>query len=541
MAELLHSGFLRSAEKAPQQPALIVDGRSISYGELRRLAGRLAATLERRTVGGTPLTAVFADRSVTAFAGILGALIAGRGYVPLNPTFPIDRTCQMFERAGCRALIADAAGEQHLGRLLDDAAPTLVLLPARQDVRPFAERWPRHTFAGEPDLDELAPGDAPPAAAARAASADDIAYLLFTSGSTGAPKGVTVTHRNATHFVASVVERYGICAEDRFSQTFDTTFDLSVFDMFVAWQQGACVCCPSRAALWNPGRFIQEQRLTVWFSVPSLAMLMNRIGALKPGSYPSLRWSLFCGERLAADTAAAWAAAAPHSIVENLYGPTELTVACTVYRWDPERSPAESTSGVVPIGEPFPGMQLLVADAALREVAPGEEGELLMAGPQQTPGYWHDEPATAAAYVAVPGRAGRFYRTGDRVRRPVGDGPLTFLGRVDHQIKVRGHRVELGEVESMLLRVPGVESAAAVGWPVTQTGVLGIAAFVTGAGIEPAGVRRALQATLQDYAVPQTIQVLPDLPLNANGKVDRRALMTLLDAGVAPRAAASEA
>jgi acyl-coenzyme A synthetase/AMP-(fatty) acid ligase len=164
-----------------------------------------------------------------------------------------------------------------------------------------------------------------------------------------------------------------------------------------------------------------------------------------------------------------------------------------------------------------------------------------MAGPQQTPGYWRDAQATAAAYVAVPGREGRFYRTGDRVRRPVGDGPLTFLGRVDHQIKVRGHRVELGEVESMLLKVPGVDSAAAVGWPMTLSGALGIAAFVTGVGVEPAVVRATLQTTLQDYAVPQTIQVLPVLPLNANGKVDRRALVTLLDAGAASASATATA
>jgi amino acid adenylation domain-containing protein len=406
------------------------------------------------------------------------------------------------------------------------------VLPDQQDIAPAVGRWPEHTFVGGHELDDEGTSATTPARP----SADDIAYLLFTSGSTGVPKGVMVTHRNAMQFVASVVERYGITEDDRFSQTFDTTFDLSVFDMFVAWQRGACVCCPSRVVLWNPGRFIQDQRLTVWFSVPSLGMLMKRIGALKPGVFPSLRWSLFCGERLPSETAAAWAAAAPNSTVENLYGPTELTVACTAYRWDPERSPAESTFGVVPIGGPLPGMDVLVADETLREVLPGEEGELLMAGPQQTPGYWQDASATAAAYVTVPGRPGRFYRTGDRVRRPIGDGPITFLGRVDHQIKVRGHRVELGEVESMLLKIPGVESAAAVGWPVALSGALGIAAFVTGGGLEPAVVRTAVQATLQDYAVPQTIQVLSDLPLNANGKVDRRALVALLDAGAAPRA-----
>jgi acyl-coenzyme A synthetase/AMP-(fatty) acid ligase len=175
-------------------------------------------------------------------------------------------------------------------------------------------------------------------------------------------------------------------------------------------------------------------------------------------------------------------------------------------------------------------MQVVVVNESLTEVVPGQSGELLMAGPQRTPGYWRDEEATARAYVKVSGYEPLFYRTGDRVQRRVDQGPLVFLGRLDAQIKVRGHRVELGEVESTLLEVPGVESAAALGWPTTASGALGIAAFVTGSGIEPSVISANLRSKLQDYAVPQTIRVLPDLPLNANGKVDRRALVALLEA-----------
>jgi amino acid adenylation domain-containing protein len=469
------------------------------------------------------MVAVFADRSVTAFAGILGSLLAGKAYVPLNPNFPVAKTRQMLERAGCRALIVDSGAESQLPGLLDGASDLLVVLPDRADVTAMATRWPQHVVAGSHDLESKR------AWALASQPYDAPAYLLFTSGSTGSPKGVVVTHGNATHFVQTAGERYDITADDRFSQMFDTTFDLSVFDMFVAWRQGARVCCPSRAALWNPGTFIQEQQLTVWFSVPSLAMIMNRLGALKPARFPSLRWSLFCGERMPTDVAATWGAAASRSVVENLYGPTELTVACTAYRWDAVSSPAESVLGVVPIGYPLPGMSGVVVDECLSEVAPGEDGELLMTGPQRTPGYWQDEAATARAHVKVIGRDQLFYRTGDRVRRPVDSGPLVFLGRVDQQIKVRGHRVELGEIESSLLEVPGVESAAALGWPTTVSGALGIAAFVTGRGIEPSAVRSSLQSKLQEYAVPQTIQVLSELPLNANGKVDRHALMARLE------------
>jgi acyl-coenzyme A synthetase/AMP-(fatty) acid ligase len=164
------------------------------------------------------------------------------------------------------------------------------------------------------------------------------------------------------------------------------------------------------------------------------------------------------------------------------------------------------------------------------EVVPGQAGELLMIGPQRTPGYWQDEESTTRASACVTGWASVFYRTGDRVCRSADGGPLRFLGRIDHQIKVRGHRIELGEIESILLEVPGVESAAALGWPTSPAGVQGIAAFVTGTGVEPSNVQQSLRSKLQEYAVPQTIHVLPSLPLNANGKVDRHALSSLLGA-----------
>jgi len=226
-------------------------------------------------------------------------------------------------------------------------------LPDEADVRSLAERWPLHTMIGSGNMGQSDSVELP------SASADSIAYLLFTSGSTGTPKGVMVTHRNVTPFVNAMVDRYEITEEDRFSQTFDLTFDLSVFDMFVAWERAACVCCPSAKTLIKPGKFIKDARLTVWFSVPSTGVFMKRLGELKPDSYPNLRWSLFCGEPLPVDVARAWARAAPHSTLENLYGPTEVTVACTAYRWDAHVSPGASKRGIVPIGEPLPDMTAL--------------------------------------------------------------------------------------------------------------------------------------------------------------------------------------
>jgi amino acid adenylation domain-containing protein len=430
----------------------------------------------------------------------------------------------MLERAGCRALIVDAESEEQLEPILEGLKePLLIILPERREVEELRKRWPVHTVLGVEDLEP------PEAWVPNVVSPDSIAYLLFTSGSTGIPKGVMVAHRNVLPFIDIMVDRYGITETDRFSQVFDMTFDLSVFDMFVAWERGACVCCPSLKTLIKPGKFLQDARLTVWFSVPSTGMFMKRLGVLKPNQYPTLRWSLFCGEPLPVEIAKAWAEAAPRSIVENLYGPTELTIACTLYRWDRQTSEGECALGVVPIGSPYPGMQALVVDESLRAVPPGSEGELIMTGPQLTLGYWQDPERTAAAFIIPSGTDTVYYRTGDRVRRSTDDGPLVYIGRLDQQIKVNGYRVELGEVEAVLREEAGADVAVALGWPLTPSGAGGIAAFLGKVNADTEEIRTRLKARLPNYMVPHELRVLSEFPLNANGKVDRKALFKLLE------------
>jgi amino acid adenylation domain-containing protein len=522
----LHAGFLSSAERFPDRPALEVAGAAYSYAQLQERAAALAATLAAHDTGdGPPLTAVFSYRSLSAYAGVLAALMRGHGYVPLNSGYPPERTRAMIERSGCSALVVDPESATQLDEVLAGAdRPMLVVMPEQDDVAALAERLSPHTVLGARDLLPAASWE--PAAP----DPDALAYVIFTSGSTGVPKGVMVRHRNATHYVDALVDRYAIDEHDRFSQMAEITFDNSVLDMFVAWERGACVCSPPRKALINPGSFIRESRLTVWFSVPSTAIFMKRFGSLKPGSYPTLRWSLFAGEALPAEVAESWLAAAPSSTVENLYGPTELTVDCLIYRWDPERSPADVEQGVVPIGYPLPDMSYLVVDEALREVEPGGAGELLVSGPQVTAGYWNDPDRTALAFVVPPGRDAVHYRTGDRVRRPARpDGPVTYLGRVDHQVKVRGIRIELGEIEAVLREASGVDAVVALGWPLTTAGAQAIEAFIGDQDVDVPHVRSRLEARLPTQAVPRGIHTLAELPLNSNGKFDRNALTSILE------------
>jgi amino acid adenylation domain-containing protein len=520
----LCSSFFRWAAEAPARRALEVDGSAFTYGELgERARAIMAALIEHKPDARVPLTAVFGHRSVTAFAGVLGALARGHGYVPLNPAYPPARNRAMLERAGCEAVVVDSRATPGLGGLLEGLDRELILvLPDEADVESYAHKLAPHRVIRVHGLGSEALEPLP-------VERSDPAYLLFTSGSTGTPKGVAVTHANVRAFLDSVADRYDFTAADRFSQTFSLTFDLSVFDLFVAWQHGACVCCPSEKDLLNPADFIRRSEITVWFSVPSIALFMRRLRALKAQSFPTLRWSLFCGEALPAEVARDWSVSAPNSVVENLYGPTEATIACTAYRWDSGRSPEESELGIVPVGHPLGEMSTLVTRDDFREARPGHVGELLLSGPQVVKGYWRDEEATARAFVSVDGRS--YYRTGDRVRRPAGDGPLRYLGRLDNQIKVLGHRVELGEVEAAVREETGVDAVVAVGWPRSSAGAAGIAAFVADTRVDVADLRRRLARRLPGYMVPREVRLLPDLPLNVNGKWDRAALIRLLDEG----------
>ena len=531
--ESLRSGFLRSSERFPDHVALEVAGARITYSELRARAAVIAATLDghaprdRARSGesaSAPLAAVFGHRSVSTFAGILGILFRGDGYVPLNPTFPADRTRSMLERSDCREVVVDAQGEKQIVEVVEGIErPLLLILPEREDVSELAAALPRHRVLGARDL--ASGGDWRPAPV----DSDAIAYLLFTSGSTGVPKGVMVSHRNVRAFLETMAVRYGITSADRFSQTFELTFDLSVFDLFLAWECGARVCVPSQAQKMLPAKYIQESGLTVWFSVPSTAVLMSRLRLLKPGAFPDLRWSLFCGEAMPVETIEAFAKAAPRSVLENLYGPTELTIACTLYRWDPEKSPSECELGIVPIGDPYPGMEALVVDERGNEVPPGGTGELLMTGPQLSLGYWKDADRTAAAFVRPAGHERTYYRTGDRVRRSRGTTPMVYIGRVDNQIKIQGYRVELGEIEAVVREEADVEVAIAVGWPRSPSGADSVVVFISDDGVDPAEVLKRVRARLPAYMAPREIRCLADFPLNSNGKIDRKALLAHLE------------
>ena len=521
----LLTGFLGALRSHPSSPALEVDGTHLSYEELARHAAAIASQL---TSGEAPsLVAVYGNRSLPAYAGVLAALMAGAGYVPLHPDFPAARSRAMLQRSGATAVIVGQEAIAGLAALLEVETPLAVVMPASESTEELAKRYPRHRFTSASTLE---PADPAP----RRVADDDLAYLLFTSGSTGSPKGVPIRHGNVLPYVEYVSKRYSIGPRDRASQTFDLTFDLSVHDLFVTWSGAACLVSVPERTLLGPAKFIRDSELTLWFSVPSVAMSMASLRMLKTGAFPALRASLFCGEPLPMQTASAWARAAPNSVVDNLYGPTEATIATTAFRWDEATSPEKCLNGLVPIGSSFAHQRAAVVTEG-RLAARGAPGELWLAGPQVCSGYWQDEEKTAAQFVSLTEDPGtRWYRSGDLAHEDE-ERCLYFRGRLDTQVKVLGHRIELQEIEGALRRAADCEFVVALPWPVRDGLAQGIVAFLGGSA--PSGDEEILAASaleLAPYMVPSRLIRLPELPLNPNGKVDRRALLARMEEGAVP-------
>jgi len=496
--DTMYDVFAASVAAGPDRVALEIGTAELTYGELADLAERLAGALVRRAGGVPSRVGLLAARNVLAYAGYLAVQRLGATVVPLNPAFPVARNATIARLAGLDVVLADTGV----------ALPVPVMGLSEAEVRALPAADP-------PD---------------RAAHPRDIAYILFTSGSTGAPKGVRIEHRNVLAYLAHVIPRYEAGPGARFSQFFDLTFDPSVYDMFTAWGSGATLVVPTRGDLISPARFVDTRGVTHWNSVPSAVSLAMRMRGLRPASMPGLRWSLFCGEPLTLRQAEAWQAAAPASVLENIYGPTEITVTCVEHRLPPRPGDwARPANGTVPIGTVYSGLEHLVLDEQGR---PAGEGELCLRGPQRFPGYL-DAADDRDRFVTFDGERAspydgstpltdeHWYRTGDRVGRH--EGELVHLGRLDHQVKLHGYRVELGEIEAVLREQPGVTDAVVLALT-TANGEVELAAAYTGDQEDEDALLTALSARLPGYMVPRTLTAFATFPLNQNGKIDRGAL-----------------
>jgi amino acid adenylation domain-containing protein len=509
--------FARRCIADPDRIALVADGVALTYAEAAGYARAIACALRSAGRPGARV-GILGSRSIAACLAVLGTCWSGATYVPLGLKLPEERLVAVLRSSRFDALIADGAGEALLTAPVLAAAPEIVLL---------ADNLGDHGGRDHPHWrlrDGVDDGSEP-----AAMKSGDVAYIEFTSGTTGTPKGVVINAGALHHFISLMQDLYALTPDDRVAETTDLSFDISAANMFMTWNAGASLYIVSRAAAWTPAKFIRENDLTMWHSVPSVIAFLQRTKMLRPGSLPSLRHSAFAGEPLPAAAAAAWMEAAPNSTLDNLYGPTEATVECL--RQAVTETPRLTLErGTMAIGRPLPGMDAAILDEELRFVPFGVRGQIALSGPQLAVGYLDQPELTAARFPTIDGR--RWYLTSDFGYQDE-DGIFHHLGRIDNQVKVLGNRVELEDIDVHLRRAGGTMSVAAVAWPIAHGSASGIVAFVAGAGLSGAHIREALRGSLPAYMIPQTVVELESLPLNANGKVDRLALVALLDDGKA--------
>lgn len=472
--------FLAAAAKHPHRPAVVAGGRTTSYAELERrvraFAGRFAERTEPRVLLALP-------QQADAYAAILGTALAGGYHTPLNLAAPLAK----MERIAGLLQPDFIVGAGPLASALAQAAPNA------QAIDPAALKE-HGLFAGNGERHRLA-------------------YILFTSGSTGLPKGVMVPREGLSNYVRWINAQFAMTADDRVSQHPNLAFDISMTDIFAALCHGAALHPLSERDRLLPARFIAREEITVWNSVPSVVSLMMQAGEVTPRHLGSLRLMNFCGEPLLREHCDAIFAARPDLLVQNTYGPTEATVAMTCLEMRAGNY-RQFCGASVALGDSIPGMGLHLVGGSHPD-----EGEIVLTGPQLADGYWKDAEKTAAAFrtVETPSGLCRGYHTGDWAERR--DGQVFFKERIDFQVKVLGYRIELDEV------------AAAIrdcGWPVAVVFKRGdaLAAVIERTPDRPfdeSALRAALGKKLEPHAVPAAIAEIERAPRNDNDKLDRKA------------------
>ncbi|HRL75777.1 MAG TPA: amino acid adenylation domain-containing protein [Candidatus Accumulibacter phosphatis] len=496
----------------PDRPALILaGGHAVSFAALDRLANQLAHWLSSLGLGRRDVLALFNAKSVEGHALMLAALKIGAAYVNLDDQNPPQRLAMILATCQPRLAVSDHALPPAILDCCDAGSVPLLLLP-------------------DPAVLECLPAER--LAATDLVTGTDPAYLMFTSGSTGTPKGVAIGHASVLNFIRWARVEFGIGAGDRLSGANPLHFDNSVFDFYASLFSGAALVPLGREIVSVPAELVRqvgERGCTLWFSVPSLLIYLMTMRQLSADSWPTMRCLVFGGEGYPkAELQKLFDLFHPRARLVNVYGPTECTCICSAYTLS--EADFAQLHGLPPLGRLAPNFSSLVLDEEQRLVPDGEVGELCLLGPQLALGYYRNAEHSRQRFAGNPHGTGfeeRFYRTGDLVRQDE-HGVFWFVGRSDNQIKHLGYRIELEEIEAALESLPQIRQAVCVYHRLRQQHGR-IAAFVSSRSpVDEATLRQALRDHLPAYMIPTQIEILAELPKNANGKLDRRQLQQRL-------------
>ena len=527
MAYLLQHLLTDAAARQPKRPAVASAGGLLSYQELDQLSNKMARALVRQGVAPGDRVGLLATKSAASLVGIYGALKAGACYVPLDPKAPAERLSYVLGDSGAAVIVADEPRAPQAAALAG-RLPRLQAVVASLPDRP----GPGQEAAGPVRDAAIVPWAAvaaesgEPLAEERAIEAD-LAYILYTSGSTGTPKGVMISHRNSLTFVEWAAAAARLTTQDRVCSPAPLHFDLSVFDIFAACRAAACVAVLPEGAATFPvsiAEWLERERISVWYSVPSVLTLLASYGSLGQFDLSRLREVIFAGEVFPPKYLARLMADLPHPRYLNWYGPTETNV-CTAF----EVPAGEADAGPAPIGKACANTEVFAVTSEGRRVSrPGEAGELYVRGPSVMRGYWGQPAKTAAALVRNPFGEEHHelvYRTGDLVTLDQA-GNYVYLGRGDSMVKIRGYRVELGEVQAALYRHPAIREAAVLPVPDELLGTR-LRAVVAAGGegkLTREDVLDHCRQWLPEYMVPDIVEFREELPRTSTGKVDRAGL-----------------
>jgi len=519
---LLQHLLINSAKKFPENEAVVFQDKSITYRELDETTNRLAKILIDKGIKKGDRVGIYLNKSIPSIISIFSILKAGAVYVPVDPKAPVSRVAYIIQNCGIECLLTSTKKLNSIAQMFPDINP-LRFIVLTDDSSSESElkdieiiRWKKVLNLKPVHIDE------------NPRIETDLAYILYTSGSTGLPKGVMITHLNAFTFIRWVQSTYFITPADRLSNHAPLHFDLSILDIFGAMQAGATLVLvpefvstfPIKLADW-----IEQNKISIWYSVPSILTMMLLHGNLKRYNFENLRFMIFAGEVFPTKYLRSLMEMIPHPEYYNLYGPTETNVI-TYYKV--EQIPPDQESSI-PIGKACNNMEVF----ALKEngaliTKPGEEGELFARGSCVAQGYWGDPEKTAKNFIwnkLQRNFQDKAYNTGDLVTLDT-DGNYLYKGRRDQMIKSRGYRIEIGEIETVLYSNPDIKEIAVVAIPDQLIGHR-IKAFIVckdGKNITSSDIRIFCGEKLPKYMIPEEIEFQQALPKTSTGKINKPAL-----------------